>query len=167
MTFEGDTLATGGQEVTITPNKSVMIEKLNTREILDKGYANTSFLYMRLEDDAGNLLSDNRQFFVHPKDWRLPAATLETSFSLLDGKPMVTLKATSFFKNTYLMAEGIEGRFSDNFFDLNAGQSKEVTFIPSDSEGSQNLEPYLKIITLNKVTQGSLAMIEAEAKDWE
>ena len=67
--------------MTITPNKSVIIEKLNTREILDEGYANSSFLYMRLEDDAGNLLGDNRQFFMHPKDWQLPATTLETSFS--------------------------------------------------------------------------------------
>jgi beta-mannosidase len=72
---------------------------------------------------------------------------LKTDISEDAGQYIVTLSATHLAKNVFLSAEGFDGQFSENYFDLLPGKTVAVT-IPK----SLNIEQFrntLKVLYLN------------------
>ncbi|MGN0487491.1 MAG: glycosyl hydrolase 2 galactose-binding domain-containing protein [Acutalibacteraceae bacterium] len=79
-------------------------------------------LCMRVYAESGELLSENRRFFTANKNIRLENP--ELSFTL-DGEKL-TVKAKKYARYIYIDAPGLINSFSDNFFDLSAGEEKTV-----------------------------------------
>lgn len=98
-------------------------------------YGNWKALHYRARDlfaDTADLSYWQQYYRTYPKDLHLPAPqyTLQTDFDSL-GRLCVTVHAISDLRDVMLQTSPhLDGHFSRNFFDLRAGQSLTVHFIP-------------------------------------
>ena len=106
--------------------------------------------YLTFELRGGaEILSSNTYYFSQLKKVALPDP--EITFSLeteADGAPAVRLTARRFAKDVYLEAAGLEGRFTDNFFDLWPGKGRVVRFLSDRKINPDDLAQSLKIRSL-------------------
>ena len=116
-------------ELTANQNKRCYVEGLSQcLSTLEK-----QKVYVKLElVDAGNLLSQRFCYLVSPKDLELPEAKLDLSTLTQEGKIIVEVKSDVFAKDVRLSVVSGSGSFSDNYFDLEPGESRQVVFIPED-----------------------------------
>jgi beta-mannosidase len=130
----------------VGPNKSNLTWQTNLQELM-KDYNKRNLvldvkLFKGLKKIASNLL-----YFVPPKDLLLKPPDIKSIITQREGdKVSITLSCESLAKNIYLSSQGVNGNFSDNFFDLLPGEPVEILFTCRGSIG--NFEQRLKIISL-------------------
>ena len=74
------------------------------------------------------IISKNELFFVRPKNLNLRKPDYELSCKKSGEDFLVTIKAKVFMYRLFINAENLDGIFSDNFFHLRKGDSKEILF---------------------------------------
>ncbi len=84
-------------------------------------------------------------FFTNPKGLNLPKEQLEIDFKAVANGYEVTVKSATFQKDVFLFAN-VSGHFDDNFFDLEAGESRVIVFKTNSTK-----KPVLQFKTLNGV----------------
>ena len=99
-------------------------------------YGNWKALHYRAKalfaDDA-DLQAWQRYYSVYPKDRTYSEPRYHSSFKIQHSTLTATVVAESDLYDVYLDTEPhINGHFSDNFFDLKAGETRIVDFIPVD-----------------------------------
>ena len=88
---------------------------------------NTVYLYCSLME--GKIpISENRLFFAPMKDVRLPLPALKTDIKTSKNGFTIATTADKTARSVFLSAGNYDGFFTDNFFDLNPGQTKTVEF---------------------------------------
>lgn len=110
------------------------------------------YLFMKfytLDKNGKQLIGTKPHFLTYPKDMQLPRSKVEMKVSKRKGgQYKVTLSSATLAKDVMLSVPiGIEGTFSDNYFDILPGEKKVVTFQAADP----NVEVTFKIKTLNEV----------------
>ncbi len=150
LTFTGDTLKQSTHKYELGANKSAILESVALHDLPKQDQA-TYFLYAVLYDQGGNKLSDNRLFFVENKELKLPPAEIEVEIDEKANGYNVSLSSPAFLKNVYLTLGGVEGKFEDNFFDLNAGDRREIVYSTVEKVTSEELKKNIKVMTLNEV----------------
>ncbi|MCP8884222.1 glycoside hydrolase family 2 protein [Devosia sp. XJ19-1] len=104
------------------------------------------FLYFTWKDAQGNVLGANDYFPMPYKAYELAASTISATWTDRDGKPVLTLEASSpaFFATATV---DVPGYFSDNAITLLPGRPIELTFIPRHgaSVTSEQLAASLKV----------------------
>lgn len=95
--------------------------------------ANPRNAVLQLEFVAGDkVLADDLHYFRKPKDLKLTKPTITSKVEKADKGFKVTLKSNQLAKNIYLNTNGINGWWSDNYFDLLPDQEVVVYFETSD-----------------------------------
>jgi beta-mannosidase len=75
-----------------------------------------------------NVAPANRMFFVSPKDLARGSAKVTATFAATeDGCVAVTLRADAYALFVHVVAGDAAVRFDDNYFDLEAGQTRTIT----------------------------------------
>jgi beta-mannosidase len=146
MDFSGKELKNESIPVEILPNSSAVFFDKPVADYL-KDYSPMSVVLVVELYAGGSLLDRCLFYFVKPKDMKLSDPGLKTDISEDAGQYIVTLSATHLAKNVFLSAEGFDGQFSENYFDLLPGKTVAVT-IPK----SLNIEQFrntLKVLYLN------------------
>ncbi len=94
------------------------------------------FLHTEIEKDTLTR-SENNFYFDKPKNLELIETTVQTSFSVNPDFKSFNLQLYSdvLAKNVYLSFEKMDVEFSDNFFDLLAGEKKTVKITPKQVSG--------------------------------
>lgn len=138
MSFDGKVLNTVRDSIILPENSNLEVWSISNRELLDDHSPQTSYLKVTLVKD-GELVDENRYFFEKWKD--LPLSNYDLSYELLKeaDKVVIRLSSSSFVKSLYLQFEDLNGRFSENFFDLEPGVEKVVTFKPNGTFKNQDL----------------------------
>lgn len=78
---------------------------------------------------SGGIVYDSGlHYFARPKFLKLGDPELTVEISDTDNLFEVTLTCKALAKNVFLTTEGVEGQFSDNFFDILPGDQKKITF---------------------------------------
>ena len=118
-------------------------------------YGNWKALHYRaqaLYADNVDLKKWGQYYSVYPKDRTYPEPKYNISQAWQsDGRLVVTLKADSDLYDLYLDTDPhIDGHFTSNFVDLNAGQKFTTTFVPVDPKADVN-GVKITIKTLNEV----------------
>lgn len=85
-------------------------------------------------------------YFCAVKDLALPKATVAVKVKDHGGEFAVGLSSPVLVKNLYLSLDGIDGFFSDNYFDLLPGMTKVVHLKPVVSMTAKSLEDGLKMM---------------------
>ena len=127
--FDGELLWYDYGEVPLNPDSAMLVKSLPADILTGLGDKAKLYLSSRLIQN-GQTLHDNLFYFVAPKELVLPEApaikaVLKTTGV---GEYELRLKAEKLAKNVFLEFEEAEGFFSDNYFDLQPGQEKVLTF---------------------------------------
>ena len=60
----------------------------------------------------------------------------------------INISTKNLARNVYLSADEFEGHFSDNYFDLMPGETKEIKFIAGEQIVAERFSEALKVISL-------------------
>ncbi|MDD4970481.1 MAG: glycoside hydrolase family 2 protein [Paludibacter sp.] len=94
---------------------------------------NVSNTYLALSIKTNNgILAKKTYFFTQPKNLQLPKPNIEFKVVKQGTDWQITLKTVVLAKDLYLNFAGIEGFFSDNYFDLLPGKELTLIFTPKD-----------------------------------
>jgi beta-mannosidase len=106
-------------------------------------------VYIKAELYEGEkLLSESRRFLVPMKSLNLPVSKIETNIVKNGDDYSVEVKNDKFAKNVYISFEDFDANLSDNFFDLEAGSKKTVTFKGAGLTADE-LSKKMKVLTLS------------------
>lgn len=118
-------------------------------------YGNWKALHFRVKElysDIADLERWNRYYSVRPKDMKLPKADYEVAGKYVGDTYAVTITAKSNLRDVYVDTEPhVDGHFDSNFFDLPAGKSVTIRFIPADKGRNIPADAVVKVKTLNEV----------------
>ncbi|MDO4380130.1 MAG: hypothetical protein Q4D20_04565 [Clostridia bacterium] len=92
----------------------------------DPAERESKILIARLVDNDGNVLGENRLILCENKDLKLFDPNLKIETSVRAGKVYLTVTAEKYARYVELSCEKETSDFSENFFDLSAGESKTV-----------------------------------------
>ncbi len=134
MDFEGNVLNETSREMTAKGNISTIVYNENISTILKGADVNNVVLKVELMNN-GNVLADNLHYFTKPKDLNLVQPSITTNIEKAANGYMVTLNSNQLAKNIYLNAKGIDGWWSNNYFDL-LPNSEVVVYFETTNTGS-------------------------------
>lgn len=124
----------------VIPVASVKNPKGKTRDA-------DTIAYAELYDEQGALISERTRTLVKEKYAELPASPLGHTTSYDGDTYSVTVRANSYARGVELMLDGINAVWSDNFFDLKAGEYKTVT-ARIDGADKETLDKKLRVRSL-------------------
>jgi beta-mannosidase len=145
VSFSGQETSLGSIPVDIQPNSSTVILQKSEQDILKTSDPSSEVL-------VAELFSDNKPvyrclyYFVKPKDMKLADPVLKTEIAETADSYLVSISSKNLAKNVFLSAEGMEGQFTDNYFDILPGETVTVR-IPKGLD-IQTFKERLKIIHL-------------------
>lgn len=148
LDFDGRVISDITNPVEVSPLLSKSYQTLPLTALLEGRDPARVFLHCELLAD-GRAVSSNTLFFRPFKDLALAAPNV-TTFTLTRGlSPVVILSTDRLARGVYLSAEGLEGSFSDNFFDLLPGQKVTVSFLSKRPATTDELRRRLRVRTLS------------------
>ncbi|MET0650412.1 MAG: glycoside hydrolase family 2 protein [Pyrinomonadaceae bacterium] len=148
LDFEGRTLSETTERIEVAPLKSQSYLSLPSSVLLEGRDPARVFLHCELLV-GGGAVSSNTVFFRPFKDLQLPAPNVAAQVTRGGGNtPFVTLSTDSLARGVHLSAEGLEGSFADNFFDLLPGAKVSVEFRSRRPVTPDELRRRLRVRTL-------------------
>ena len=133
--FSGRAVWKKVQRVSVAPNASAEVFRVDQR--VWSGIDTAShYLIVRCRMDSGTV-AENRYYFDEPKHLKLPRGKVKAKIARdSEGNIVVIVEAATFAKNVRLEAGGGNAVFEDNYFDLEAGEKKDVKVLSPGSIGS-------------------------------
>jgi beta-mannosidase len=125
--FDGHALSENRKTVEVAPLASKTYLSMNADELLRGHDPKAVFLNCELLV-GGQPVSSNRVFFRPFKELALPSPHVTTVAAKTRDGFTATLKSDKFARDVYLSAEGLDGFFTDNYFDLIPGREVKVEF---------------------------------------
>ncbi len=146
-TYEGRVLVSGSEPVRVKPRASAVVWARPVAEL--KGGLADEEVYFACEIvRKGERLNANAFHFSELKRVRLPKPQIRFEVRAEGSSIKIDLDSSVFAKDVYLEADGVPGRFSDNFFDIIPGRKTTVTFEPEEKTEARILEKTLRIRSL-------------------
>ena len=84
-------------------------------------------------------------YFLPPRDLNLPRPAIDLEVEKQGSGAVISVSSANLAKNIYFTT-GVDGFFSDNYFDLLPGETRTVTFEPEEQSLNDSLQ--INIITL-------------------
>ncbi|MBB3700893.1 hypothetical protein KMW28_13425 [Flammeovirga yaeyamensis] len=153
--FKGDVIAQKEVKTTLESNGVITSIDEKVSKYFGKIPSNSlkrgSYLYLKVKDQKGQLLTDNYAFFVKPKVQKLLPATVSTKVIKEGGQLIVEVSSDVFAESVALSIEGKEViHFTDNYFHLQAGESRKIVVERTDFT-AKDLEEKLLVKCLNNI----------------
>lgn len=144
--FSGEYMNGHEKDLLLKPNSSRLIAEIPISIGRELGKEDSYVVARFMQDDTA--ISENRLFFDEPKHLLFPPPEISSSVRMTGSNTaQVTLRAGKFAKDVCLSFEGVDAEPDDNFFDIDAGESKTVMCrIP---ELRSDLATRLQIISLH------------------
>ncbi|HEX2979254.1 MAG TPA: glycoside hydrolase family 2 protein, partial [Anaerolineaceae bacterium] len=146
-TLSGEKIDQGEEAVQVHPLESRAVHHLDYADSIDdQNRRNLVLVVQLLEGDQ--VVGQALRAFVPDKHLRLQAPGLKTEPVSVGGSLGVIVSAERLARFVELSIPGFDVIFSDNYFDLPAGSSKLVTFIPPENLDRETLLANLQAISL-------------------
>jgi len=132
LDFDGAERWSETLEVTVAPGASRRVFGRPLTEVLGDADPQATVLEISLDLATGGT-ARNLLYFARPKDLRLAADPgLDVRVGWDRGSAVVVVTARQLAKNVALSVAGVDGRFSDNYFDVLPGRPRVVRFTAAD-----------------------------------
>ena len=125
-TFDGKKLSGGKAVADCAAASAKMVCSPDIKRLL-KSHKHNCVLQYALTSANGEKLCLRTVLFKAEKDLALPDPELSLQISVQNSLASITVKAKKYARYVKLFADGISAPFSDNYFDLVAGEEKTVT----------------------------------------
>ena len=119
-------------DVNVEGNDSELMFEKEVEKLLEGRDATDLVCEVELMADEVNL-AGNIFHFVPEKELQLTEPGIETEVQKQNGGYEIKLTTEHMAKGVFISAPGVDGTYSDNYFDLLPGESKTVRFSPSDA----------------------------------
>ena len=131
--FKGNVLFEKTMETRVAFNGN---EKLQVEGLADcLTEADKTVIYVKLElVENKSLLAERYCYLVYPKDLKLPETEPTLKVSEDEGQICLEVTADAFAKDVQVYCTNGMGNFSENYFDLEAGQTKRIIFTPTEKQ---------------------------------
>lgn len=148
--FDGNGISGGDQALTVSSVSSKRAVILRFSDILKGRKKNEAVLEVRLMENGG---TKDRKFWllVPDKNAALPKANVTFECSAENGAATVKLSSKTFARYVCVEAEGVTKPWSDNYFDIPAGESVVLTAELPEGMTAEQLQSLIKIKTLTDV----------------
>jgi beta-mannosidase len=152
---KSDILEGGSLEITIGELMAKNFLQLDFYEKLSGNTKMNTYLEYDFVVD-GNIVSSGTTFFVKPKHFMLEDPNI--TFKVIDNTEefVIELNSNSFAKAVELELRSVDLHFSDNYFDLSAGDVKKITAKKSTLSKNitcEEFEAELKIFSLYDIEE--------------
>jgi len=139
--FSGNIVKTYSENVIIPENGCVHLS-LDVNEFA-KDFDKTSiYIDMQLVENE-NVISERLQYLAYPKDLKLEKVELIPEVKIENGVATLEFTSNTLVKDVYVESSDENGKFSDNFFDIQPNVKKVITFSATEED------PTFKVMTLN------------------
>ena len=125
--FVGKVLFEQNADIEVAENQNVNINIEGLADFLKTVAAEDVYVKLELRENDG-LLSERHCYLAYPKDLNLPKADVKYSVKEENGETIVELTTDVLAKDVQVYTVLGHGTFSDNFFDLDAGETKRIVF---------------------------------------
>ncbi len=152
----GEALDAGSSVAYIKSGESHSFVKLDYSDILTS--ENERKAYLRYWFDSETLKSDGTVLFVLPKDFAFHMPSISVSVCDCGYAYAIKVSVDCFTKGIALDTEQGDCIFSDNFFDLSAGESRTIMVEKEDCKGIDDavmLQRVMSVRTLNEIMLSS------------
>jgi beta-mannosidase len=126
LDFNGDTIFSETQNVTVKANASQIYFSKPTSEIIAGKKKSEIFVRAEFVPEHGGYITDNNYFLCTMKEMNFPQANVDWKSEKADGGYYVTLNSKTFVRGTYLSITGVDNAFSDNYFDILPNQPVKI-----------------------------------------
>ncbi len=127
LDFSGKILFENVRDIHVEQLKSQIYEEYFKSDLLKYGDSKKMVLYCAIQQ-GGITIADNLFYFAPFKNLDLPRPTIAPELIRDDSGFIINLASDFLAKNVFLEFREKDGFFSDNFFDIIPGQTKEVLF---------------------------------------
>ena len=134
--FEGNVLFEKALDVAVADFQNVRYKVEGLDKFLKKAKKNSVYVKLEFEgnDSIAPVRSERFCYLALPKDLDLPEESLQVDYESKEGEVVISLRSEVLVKDLQLYTKAGEGRFSDNFFDLEPGVTKRIVFIPKEAQ---------------------------------
>jgi beta-mannosidase len=152
--FFGEVLGGGKFEAEVGENTSAKIASVDFKVLLKTRGKDCVFVAELLGRDGG-IIARKTALFGKEKNLNLPKSDIKIDVKAVGEAARITLLSKSYARRVGIEIEGITKPFSDNFFDMTAGEERAVTVeTPSNWDEDAVLQK-LKIRTVGDVEPGA------------
>ncbi len=149
LNVTGRVLGRGKQKVRLASQSHAHLMDLNMRPFLARYAPNDLLVFFSLLSDGSQALSRNLAFFQPPRlmplvDPRLMA----TVRAAAPGAFEITVRSRAPALHVWLDVDGLDARFSDNFFHLPPGQPIRIGVVPQSPTSIETLRRRLRLRSL-------------------
>jgi hypothetical protein len=148
--FTGNEINGGSLQVNtggVSPKRVIV---LRYEDLLNGRDKSEAALTARLLKE-GEVLDEKHWLLVPDRDAKLPKAVVKRKGVVKNCTATVTLTSPVYARYVYLEAEGMTAPWSDNFFDIPAGESVTVSVKLPDGMNAAELKEKLRVKTLTDV----------------
>nr|AEW47940.1 GHF2 protein [uncultured bacterium A2_10]AEW47947.1 GHF2 protein [uncultured bacterium B2_18] len=125
MDFAGRKLKSDSKKISISPMTSKKVIATSVKSFLNGANKATNLLLC--EFTSSNMNASNILYFDLTKNLQLPKPNIRFDVKGFEGdEAIISVSTDNLAKNIMIKYKGEAGRFSDNFFDLLPGQSRDV-----------------------------------------
>ncbi len=125
--FGGKVLFEQNADVGVAENQNVNTKIEGLADFLKTVAAEDVYVKLELREN-NELLAERHCYLAYPKDLNLPKADVKYSVKEENGETIVELTTDVLAKDVQVYTVLGQGTFSDNFFDLDAGETKRIVF---------------------------------------
>jgi beta-mannosidase len=143
--FDGEIVFQRSMQITVTPNTSGRYAGFTRGELTGGRDSRRLILIARLLT-GDSVVEEHVSHLVYPKDLDLQRPRIETRVTRTASGYAVRISTDVFAKSVYVSCEGVEGMFSDNYFDLLPREARTVTF--DTAREIPEFEKKLKVMSL-------------------
>ena len=140
MDFEGKIISHMEKKISIPANSAKKVLEITASELVPDSMRANHLLYVAVKNMEDKILSENILYFDKVKNLDLPEPGLSWSVKKERDYFDITITTERLAKNVFLQENGIEGFFTDNYFDMLPGKSINVTFT---SESRLNISDFI------------------------
>lgn len=142
--FDGKVFFKKNLHIGIPANSSQVFFEAATSELLT-GTDSSKVVFIASIIDENGREARNLLYFSSPKNLKLPVPVIEKKMEKAVNGYRILLKTDKLAKGVYLSVP-LKGEFSDNYFDMLPGESKEIFF--ETTQTGKDILPVLSVISL-------------------
>jgi beta-mannosidase len=149
LQFSGPEWFQDEMDINVPANEKKRVADIPLSLVL-KNHTDTlnTVIYTTFKYGNNAYVTGNKLYFSSVKNLNLPDPNITSTFRYTDEGITIRLNADVLAKSVYLESNIHQGHFSDNFFDLLPGESKEVLFTSPEKISMEKLKGSVKIKTI-------------------